>query len=126
MAAPFAALAAFGGRLHAHNMALSDRAGECQLYVPFRDGEPQPGLASLTPPIERHVVATAPMRTLDSFDFPRVTVLKIDVEGHEASVLRGAENTIQRERPVLCVEIERRLLGDAGVESVRQLIREYG
>lgn len=42
-------------------------------------------------------------RTLDSFDLP-VTVLKVDVEGHELAVLKGAENTIKKRRPVIFVE----------------------
>ena len=42
-------------------------------------------------------------RTLDSFDF-KINVLKIDVEGHEVEVLRGAENTIKKHKPVIFVE----------------------
>jgi|SRR6476660_1579271 len=35
----------------------------------------------------------------------RIGLLKIDVEGAEASVLRGAVNTIARHRPWLCIEL---------------------
>jgi FkbM family methyltransferase len=37
-------------------------------------------------------------------DTGRIAVLKLDVEGHEPSVLRGAEGTIARDRPFVMVE----------------------
>ena len=38
-----------------------------------------------------------------------VTFIKLDVEGHELPALRGAEQTIRRDRPVLLVELEARI-----------------
>jgi FkbM family methyltransferase len=35
---------------------------------------------------------------------PRVDFLKIDVEGHEAAVLRGAQRTISSDQPILFIE----------------------
>lgn len=45
-----------------------------------------------------------PVRTLDSYGFTDVAVIKIDVENMELAVLRGAMETIQRERPVIYAE----------------------
>lgn len=45
--------------------------------------------------------------TLDSFDLPACHVLKIDVEGMEAEVVRGAEATIRRHAPVIYAENDR-------------------
>lgn len=45
-------------------------------------------------------------KTLDSMDLQNVGFIKIDVEGHEMSVLLGGESCILRERPVLLIEIE--------------------
>ncbi len=39
--------------------------------------------------------------TLDSFDLPALHMLKIDVEGMEAEVLRGARATITRHAPII-------------------------
>jgi len=40
---------------------------------------------------------------LDSFNIP-ATVIKIDAEGHELEVLKGAEGTIRKHKPVLFIE----------------------
>lgn len=45
------------------------------------------------------------MRTLDSFGFQNVSLLKIDVEGFEDEVLAGAERLIRDSRPVILIEI---------------------
>lgn len=45
-----------------------------------------------------------PLRTLDSFGLVNVDLLKIDTEGHECAVLRGGEQTIRRDMPLLVVE----------------------
>ena len=55
----------------------------------------QPGLKTI-------VVQT---RTIDSFNYTNVSVIKVDVEGHEREVLEGARDTISRESPTLIVEI---------------------
>jgi FkbM family methyltransferase len=47
------------------------------------------------------------VRTLDSFNFNNVGLIKIDVEGYEEEVLRGAVETIARCRPILYIEDDR-------------------
>jgi FkbM family methyltransferase len=44
------------------------------------------------------------MRTLDSMDLSGIDFLKIDCEGYELNVLRGAVATIREWSPVICVE----------------------
>jgi len=43
-------------------------------------------------------------KTLDSFNFEDVDYIKVDVEGHELKVLKGAENTIKKYYPTITVE----------------------
>jgi FkbM family methyltransferase len=45
-----------------------------------------------------------PMRRLDGFGFGNVGFIKVDTEGYEYFVLRGAEDTILESKPVICVE----------------------
>lgn len=45
------------------------------------------------------------IRPLDSFQFPEVHVLKIDVEGSEINVLQGAQETLGRCKPTIWVEL---------------------
>jgi hypothetical protein len=58
----------------------------------------------------------------------RFDVLKIDVEGAELQVLRGAEQTLARHRPVLMIELDSQLLSTMGTSSadVRNLLASYG
>lgn len=46
----------------------------------------------------------AEVKTLDSYDFQDVGFIKIDTEGYELFILKGAEQTIKRCKPVLIVE----------------------
>lgn len=47
---------------------------------------------------------TIPLKTLDSFNYTDVDMIKIDVEGFEEEILAGAMNTIERNKPVIVVE----------------------
>ena len=42
---------------------------------------------------------------LDSFNFTNVDFIKIDVESYEYEVLKGAENTIKMNKPIIAIEI---------------------
>jgi hypothetical protein len=67
--------------------------------------------------------------TLDTFcdaqRLPRVDLIKIDVEGSEVALLRGAERTIQRFRPVLMIEVNPSTLQNFGY-TARDLIEAIG
>jgi FkbM family methyltransferase len=45
------------------------------------------------------------LKTLDSYGFEDVGFIKIDVEGYEQFVLQGAQQTIQKSRPTIQLEI---------------------
>jgi FkbM family methyltransferase len=69
----------------------------------------------------------APVTTLDAvlvsekFRVPtsRIVAIKIDVEGHEASVLRGAIGVIRRHRPLLMLE---RANGQPEISAILQVL----
>lgn len=64
----------------------------------------------------------ARVTAIDSLQLPACHVLKIDVEGFEIEVLRGARETIKRCRPVLYVENDRA----AHQQTIISLIHELG
>lgn len=45
------------------------------------------------------------VRTLDSFNLPRLNFFKLDIEGMEPLAIQGAKKTIARCKPVICAEI---------------------
>jgi len=58
----------------------------------------------------------------------RVDAIKIDVEGAELKVIRGADKTIRRDKPILMVEIQAATLQAAGTtpEELFETIVGYG
>lgn len=65
---------------------------------------------------------SVPVVTIDSYDFNDVGFMKIDVEGYELEVLRGATSTIKRCKPVMYIEDDRK---DKSI-ALRAYIRELG
>ncbi len=91
-----------------HPLAASSGAGEAELVIPIASGVTMTGWGSLTGSLlaqfehfQRIKVATA---SIDSFNLADVDYIKIDVEGHELDVLKGAQDTLRRCHPWLVVE----------------------
>ncbi len=107
--------------------AVSERAGELDLYVP--DAAPSPG-ASLEAARSADARRTHRVRvvTLDEH-IPaglRVGLIKVDVEGHELSVFRGAQRLLTTSRPALLFECEARHHRGDAIESVFAHLRGLG
>lgn len=100
----------FAGRISVHQLGISDQTGEHEIQAPLIDGQPAYGLASIEQAWapEQSVAHKIETRTLDSFAFENVSLIKIDVEGHEAAALRGAQETLKRCHPILIIEAEER------------------
>jgi FkbM family methyltransferase len=64
---------------------------------------------------------TARVRTIDSMPVKNLRLIKIDVEGAELEVIKGAEQTIRRLRPFLLVENDRADKSAALIEALFQL-----
>lgn len=97
-----------------HNVAVGDREG--QIEIPQFDYGSVLNFGSVEFGPEQTEALTQPrahdpdrlehvrLATIDSFAFPRVDVMKVDVEGMEVAVFSGAIDTIRRCRPVIFVE----------------------
>jgi FkbM family methyltransferase len=106
-----------------HEVALSDANGTAVLSTPVFSGRPALGLASVSKSFPGAHLDTVKTATLDSYELLDISLIKIDVEGHEAAVLGGAVRTIERERPTLIVEIEPRHGADVAslISSIKSL-----
>ena len=109
-----------------HNKALSNQQGQATLNIPAT-GEPEATcFASLSNQFAEAHTLTVGLRTLDSFEFSDVDLIKIDVEGHELEVLQGGLDTLKRESPTLLIEIEQRHHLALGIEEIFSFIQELG
>lgn len=87
-----------------HNCALGRQNGVTSFnHVTNLDG--WSGFKPQDYPFEAKVeVISVQVKRLDSFTLPRVSFIKIDVEGAEYEVLAGAEGLIKRDFPVILFE----------------------
>jgi len=85
--------------------AASDHDGTAELHLPT-GGRGAEGTASLEHAGERSI--TVRRVTIDGLGLTGVRFIKMDIEGHEAAALRGAEQTIKQDWPVLVIELETR------------------
>lgn len=101
-----------------HEYALSDRVGEAMLHVPIVDRHPQDALGNLREHASNegnflhYPIKLITLDDLISNLDTSVSFIKIDVEGHELAVLKGAIRSIRRYKPVIFVEIEQKYVDE--------------
>lgn len=90
------------------NAAASFEEGNATLYIPA--GHPGLSTISATNPVVGESCREVHVNTvmLDQVADSPVGFIKIDVEGNELNVLRGARALLQRDKPVLLIEAEER------------------
>ena len=117
-----------------HESALSDHAGTAKLLVPADDGLARIASSDRSDAVSAAAEADLGARTelgiqtltLDSFNLADLGFLKIDAEGHELAVLRGANETIARSRPVVFIESEARHAHGAPTSVIELMLGRYG
>jgi FkbM family methyltransferase len=77
-----------------HEVALGDKFSSVSMQYETHTG---------TYHVKDHS-GTIEMKTLDSYNFKDVDIIKIDVEGYEVPLLEGAKETILNNRPVIQIE----------------------
>ncbi|MBI3380419.1 MAG: FkbM family methyltransferase [Aquabacterium sp.] len=119
----------YADKIRLEPVALSRAPGRAQLRMPA--GNPswatmaQTNKLEMAQPDKAIETVDAEVRTLDSYDYRHVSLIKIDVEGNEEAVLEGAVATLRREQPNLIIEVEER--HNAGsVQRVAQFLAALG
>jgi FkbM family methyltransferase len=90
-----------------HCVALSDRTGVSDLWVPAH-GTGTEGRSSLEVGVMQKEFTSrqVAISRLDDFNLKDIGFVKIDVEGHELAVLKGATELLKTDRPTVLVEVE--------------------
>jgi FkbM family methyltransferase len=120
-------------RRHVHfsPSAVSDRAGRAELLVPRQQTRLVTAQASLShgfdgQGVDVETIEVPTVRLDDEIGQDvRVDFVKIDVEGHEMSVLSGGSSMLRRHRPSILIEIEQRHLS-VPIEDVFEQLEELG
>ena len=106
--------------ISAFNFAVSDTAGTKDFYV----DDKRLSNSGFTDLVGGQKVVVPTIR-LDDISFRNIGFIKVDVEGHELAVLKGATNLIEKERPICMVEIYPKF-NNGPVEATFQWFFERG
>lgn len=105
---PYLSANSAGRPIHAHATAVSDTVGTLDFFC-----APSSNLSSASRAVGRKI--TVPSTTLDELGLETVDFVKIDVEGGELAVLRGARR-LRAASPeaIWLIEADERMLAEAG------------
>ncbi|HWJ27246.1 MAG TPA: FkbM family methyltransferase [Flavisolibacter sp.] len=90
-------------RIQIQELALSDVNGELEFFY-FPDRKAVSGLRSREMSESYNLIKVQTRKLDDIFQSDRLDFIKIDVEGAEYNVLKGAHNTLYKHHPVLVFE----------------------
>jgi FkbM family methyltransferase len=119
-------------QVSAHQLVPSDQAGSATLYLPKDDNMGEASLQQYSAETESTVTRTLTadewMESADLGNPARIDVIKIDVQGYETRVIRGASRLLACHRPLVLCEFEERWPQMAGSScaELRQLFAELG
>jgi len=110
---------------------VSSEAGTFRLYIPKTASGASPGASLNALDEQNNGVETVEIQTitLDGYFFERGIApdfLKIDVEGHEAAVLKGGEQLLRQHHPRILMECETRHLKTGSVSDILQMMHDWG
>jgi FkbM family methyltransferase len=121
----------FESRVEAHRVALSDMPGTARLrHAPSTTNFGGAHLVAGGETPHGHEDVSVPMEPLDAFlDERRVAFIKMDVEGAEPRLIRGARALLERDRPAILSELhDPQLRAVSGVSATEFIghMRELG
>jgi FkbM family methyltransferase len=113
--------------VYVYNVAVGNEAGTVYMNQSIENS----GMSSI---VNDKTGLEVSVITVDSLDLKDIDFIKIDVEGFESLVLKGAEKTILESRPVIFMEILNQhkdssdvfsIMADFGYEQVTQTSENY-
>lgn len=107
-------------RITAYNVGLSDKVGEAYLAVNSANLGDNRIVQAAT-----EATHTVPVSTLDAFELGAVSLIKIDVQGHEWQVLKGSKETIRKHFPLIIFEQTAEDFAIGSSPSI-DLLKDYG
>jgi FkbM family methyltransferase len=107
--------------------AVYSQSGNQDLFLP-NGHQPGASLHRTALEGESFTILSVPVVALDDYfsESDKVTLLKIDVEGAEFGVLKGAERILRQHAPLLVFECENRHLAPGTVQDVFSYLEDLG
>jgi FkbM family methyltransferase len=104
--------------VYTYNVALGDKVGLTYVEKPnyFDNGYVNFGDVHILETNDENVEKVE-IKTVDSYEFENVGLIKIDAQGFESYILSGAINTINKHRPYIFIEIEEDQLKKYGFDE---------
>ena len=112
-----------------HHAGVSSKAGSLEIFVPKAEGLTSPGATFEKRAEQEGHTIKVPVFKIDELLTNRtqpVSFIKIDVEGHELEVFKGAEDLLRKDKPKLLFECENRHLNSQTVFDVFNFLTNLG
>jgi FkbM family methyltransferase len=111
-------------------LAVSEYSGETVLNIPGETDSPEASIGSAITAHEKCRQEKVTMVSLDDYfadERSRISAIKMDVEGHELSVFKGAMKLLRKHSPLLVFESENRhQTGGGAVTDVLGYLADIG
>lgn len=117
------------GNITVEAAGISDNNGRLVLNVPGDSDSPSASFEQAVASREKCQTIEVPVYALDDYFASRagrISAIKIDVEGHELAVLRGARKILTEDAPCLVLESESRHLTQGTVLDVLEFVKSLG
>jgi len=115
-------------------LAFSNKSGLSQFKIPVindvvYDTRGKLDIEITEPGETNYELIDVQCKTIDEYvaekSIPKIALIKIDVEGHEFNVVKGAIKTLREYKPIILIEIEQRH-HDMPISTIFNFIKELG
>jgi FkbM family methyltransferase len=115
-----------------HQVAVADYSGVTTMSMPDRANWGLSTIGATPLRFKPMITRAVPVITLDAFveqhNIPRVHFMKLDTEGSEYYILRGAQRMLERDHPIIIMEYNETNMRQCGVnkEDLHALLYSLG